>query len=245
MKERLTTKLQLKKEIQVSIADRSRDVYVVRSFSNRLLKARCYIKSYDERLNVIELEIDPMSRSILSEVLSGSKTVTVFLADSKCMFISYLIKSKPNVLIVSEPKDYNFYDRREHERYIVSKTPLRFTFHPGRPYTPMRKDCFDISLGGCSLTLSSVERFRGKVGDLLSKVSFEYKDKIDFIDCTVTSFLKLEPFQIEHIPYASSRVSFCFNYRDLNQQAYINWVVKNVERENASLVQAKQVKKTS
>lgn len=206
-------------------------ISVVRIISNQIYKSKLIISSLNERSEFVHLRVPVESRAQFEKIISGSEILSIYFDRIQCMAqvkcLSY--DDERGLLTTSKPFKIIFNERREEKRLIL-KHKMNLLYN-NENKNLLKKIVYDLSLGGFSIVFSNIEMVRIKIGEKLLKVYFEYQGKVEYIDCSVVSRLKLKPFELESLPYAGTRVSCKFEKIDIQQELFIKAIL-NLESDN-------------
>jgi hypothetical protein len=171
-------------------------------------KCELKIKAYRKDYNEIELEARPEQDEALVKVISGNRLLNIYVPEISVSFSAELKSvSADKKIKLHLPTEYLFYERRKHERLEPLKT-CYVSLELNK--TIVKKNIFDISLGGIAIVLPKSEKVnipKGKEFPLLILDILGRKMKVK-AECTNTNII--DRFKLDSLPYGGYKIAFRF-----------------------------------
>lgn len=171
-------------------------------------KCELRIKAYRKDYNEIELEARPDQEESLSKVISGNRTLNVYVPDISVSFSAELKSVSADMKVkIHIPNDYSFYERRKHERLEPSKT-CYVSLELNKSL--LKKSIFDISLGGFAIILPKSDKMVVTKGKEFPNIVLDVLGRRIKVKAECTSTVTIDRFKLDSLPYGGYKIAFRF-----------------------------------
>lgn len=179
------------------------------------LKIKAYRKDYSE----IELELCVGQEDKLAKVISGNRTLNIYVPELSVSFCSDLKSSAEGKKIkLSPPNDFVFYERRKHERVVPSKVCF-VSFEHNKQI--VRKPIYDFSLGGIAIVLGKTERINVEKGKMFADFTVEIGLKKIKVKAECVNSIVIDRFKLDNLPYGGFKIGFRFTDISAEDKSYL------------------------
>ncbi len=177
--------------------------------------------------NEIEFIPLPNNKSNLDRVISGNETINIFLPDQAILFQGkikgYGQSQSPGyksdtILRLTVPDMIAQIDRRKHLRLaITEELDAKIAFAKAlelqrRQVQTFKKDCYDISSGGCSFIVSQAERRFFPIGDMVDDILISLEGTHLKMAGKIVNTIKVEPNDSNNLLYTGHKI--CVEFQD-------------------------------
>jgi len=188
------------------------------SVAGNVEKCELVVKAYRKEYNEIELELKNPEDN-MAKIISGTRVINIYVPELAVSFTSELKSvTADKRLKLYPPKEFNFFERRKHERLNPIKT-CYVVFEHNR--NQIKKAIYDISLGGIAIILSKSDKLvipKGKEFPLITLEIGLRKLKIK-AEC-VNSFT-IDRFKLDNLPYGGYKIAFRFKDMSKEDREYL------------------------
>jgi c-di-GMP-binding flagellar brake protein YcgR len=174
------------------------------------------IHTYKDKANEIVFKA-VSERNTLSEVLSGSEFINIYIVNKGIVFQSELVRVGEDFeFAIKYPEEIYLHDRRGDVRVHVEEADqckMSFKVYDDKSgkFRSFKKDVFDISLGGVSFLVNRDEARLIEIGDSLDFMIVAYKDKDLMVESKVVNKSKLSKKTNPELIYDAYKIGVQFN----------------------------------
>lgn len=194
----------VKKGLLNEIISARGETYVWDLRDGNLIKVPLTLRSTSTQRAQLQFEVESKHAEVLNSLISGSGKLKFYFENQKTAFESDLISFQAPHLTVTLPEKIRKFERRDNPRF----EPL---FPVKANFSGKKFECVDISLGGFSIVLGTMELpyLKWKEGQELEvEITFvanAYKLKAKIVKAEF-----MPPYKFEKYMYGAYRVSFMF-----------------------------------
>lgn len=173
--------------------------------NGNLIKVPVKLRSHSLHRKEFHFDFDKKFSTVITNFIKGSGLVKVFIPRFKVAFEVDLIKLEEKNLRTSFPKKFKRFERRETPRF-EPLFPIQFLIG-GKKF-----ECFDISEGGFSVVLGTLELpyLKWKEGQK-SKGQIKFPLRNIDVEATIVAVHKIPPYKNDRFMYGAYRISFMFS----------------------------------
>ena len=188
-------------------------------------KCEMKLKAFRRDYNELEFELKNSVDADLEKVISGDRRINIFVPEASITFSSELKQVVNETRIkVYIPIDYNFHERRKHERIRPSKT-CHLTFeNRGQMF---KRAIFDISHGGVAIILPKSEKVSVSKGKEYPVILLEVDNRKMKLKAECTHACSIDRFKMDSLPYGGYKISFRFKDMSKEDKTFLSEYIIN------------------
>ena len=199
--------------------------YAWQSIGGVVEKCRLKLKAFRKDHNEMELVLEDDSVKSLKNVVSGNRNVNVYIPELSMSFSTDLKSiSADNKMKLFIPTDFQFYERRKHERVHTKKT-MHATFEYNKKTD--KKSVYDLSFGGFSLILTKSDGINIKKGKVLDVLTLEIDSKKIKLKAECVQTCEMDRYRAENLPYGGIKLAFRFTSISKEDRAFFTELISH------------------
>lgn len=184
-----------------------------------LEKSEFKVVAFRKEYGEIELVAKDENEEALQKVISGNRTLNIYVPEHSMSFSSSVktitLEKKIRIHL---PSNYSFYERRKHERIELLDTYYA-SFEVNKKI--LKKSIFDLSIGGMAIVLPKSDKIAiAKEKDFLYILLDIMGRKIKLkAECVAT--MSIDRYKLDNLPYGGYKIAFRFTEMMTKDRNYL------------------------
>jgi hypothetical protein len=201
-------------KIIVEAVQENLSFYAWQSIGGIIEKCELKIKAYRKDYKEMELECCPGQENQLAKVISGNRSVNIYVPELSVSFSSELKSVSVDKRVkLYPPTDYTFFERRKHVRVQTDKACYVSFEHKK---AMVKKSVYDFSMGGIAIILSKTDKIVIEKGKIFTDFVLDIGSRKMKIKAECVNSFSIDRFKFENLPYGGFKLAFRF--MDLNKE---------------------------